>query len=144
MYHFTPFTSLLGGLILGGGALVLFAGSGRIAGMSGIAAGAVLGPPAERSWRWWFLGGLFAGALVWLWLKPSVFGAPVTTLPRAAIAGLLVGLGTQWSNGCTSGHGVCGLSRRSPRSLVAVMTFMATAALAVFVVKHLTGAGGAA
>ena len=97
----------------------------------------MLGPPAERSWRWWFLAGLFAGALIWLWLKPSVFGAPVTSLPRAAIAGLLVGLGTQWSNGCTSGHGVCGLSRFSGRSLANVLAFMGAGFLMVFVLRHL-------
>lgn len=140
MNHFTPITSLLGGLILGAGALVLFAGSGRIAGMSGIASGAILGPKGEREWRWWFLGGLFLGAFAWLLLRPQVFGAPVASVAQTAVAGLLVGLGTQWSNGCTSGHGVCGLSRKSPRSLTAVATFMATAGVAVLMVQKF-GAG---
>jgi uncharacterized membrane protein YedE/YeeE len=137
MYHFTPWASLFGGLILGIGALVLFAGAGRIAGMSGIALGAIVGPRGERAWRWWFVGGLLVGAIGWLALKPSVFGQSVASTPKLAIAGLLVGLGTQWSNGCTSGHGVCGLSRRSPRSLAAVATFMLTAAVAVYVSRSL-------
>lgn len=139
--NFTPWTALAGGALIGLAASVLALGSGRIAGISGIAGGLFLHGTADRAWRVAFLAGLVAAP--WLlsvagWpgvrpaLPPDTFSA--TTL---IVAGLLVGLGTRLANGCTSGHGVCGLARLSPRSLVAVMVFMSTAALTTGVVRHL-------
>lgn len=132
---FTPIASTLGGVLIGLSAVALLYFNGRIAGISGIAGGA-LAPDSsadDRAWRGWFLAGLLAGALAWLALDPRAFGASPAghSLARLAFAGVLVGVGTQLANGCTSGHGVCGLARLSPRSLVAVGTFMATAAAAV-------------
>jgi uncharacterized protein len=119
---------LVGGLLIGGAALLLYATLGRIAGVSGIAFNAVSSTGAERHWRIAFLGGLIAGG----WIAVIAFGffsapAPrtVTGIAIALVAGVLVGFGTRMSNGCTSGHGVCGLARLSPRSLVAVIVFMA-------------------
>jgi hypothetical protein len=119
---------LVGGLLIGGAALLLYATLGRIAGVSGIAFNAISSIGAERHWRIAFLGGLIAGG----WIAVIAFGffsapAPrtVTGIAIALIAGVLVGFGTRMGNGCTSGHGVCGLARLSPRSLVAVIVFMA-------------------
>jgi uncharacterized membrane protein YedE/YeeE len=127
---------LLGGALIGLAATLLMYFNGRIAGISGIAGGA-LGPDrAERSWRWSFVVGLLAGAVVLRAVDPAVFGPPSGSTPGLVAAGLFVGVGTQLAGGCTSGHGVCGLARRSRRSLVAVGTFMATAALVVFVARH--------
>jgi uncharacterized membrane protein YedE/YeeE len=119
---------LAGGALIGLAAVLLYATLGRIAGVSGIAFGALPATGAERHWRALFLGGMVAGG----WLAALAFGAlaapdPATarTLVLALGAGLLVGIGTRMGNGCTSGHGVCGLARRSPRSLAAVLVFMA-------------------
>ncbi|PZX18936.1 hypothetical protein LX81_00630 [Palleronia aestuarii] len=111
---------------------------GRIAGISGITWGAMTGPLSERGWRAAFLLGLLAAPLLVLALTGT---APEQTVPSSMpgmiVAGLLVGFGARLGSGCTSGHGVCGLARLSPRSLVAVLTFMATAILTVFVLRHL-------
>jgi uncharacterized membrane protein YedE/YeeE len=132
--------ALAGGLLIGLGAVVLMALAGRIAGISGILA-AVLPPAAaggrEAGWRWTFLAGLLVGPLLAGWLGGhALVAAPAAPLPVLAVAGLLVGLGTGLGGGCTSGHGICGLARLSPRSLAATATFMATAMLTVFVVRH--------
>lgn len=129
-------TALAGGALIGLSAGGFFLTTGRIAGISGIAGGALTGP--ERSWRWAFLGGLLAAGVSARWWGPQGLtnGLKETALPIVLLAGLLVGLGAGWSNGCTSGHGVCGLARLSPRSLAAVLTFMATAALTVLVARH--------
>jgi uncharacterized membrane protein YedE/YeeE len=135
---FTPVTSLLGGGLIGLAAVMLMAVGGRIAGISGIAA-RLLPPQADREWptRLAFLAGLVAAPL----LAFAVTGAlPVQTIAASPatllLAGLLVGFGSVWGNGCTSGHGVCGLSRLSPRSLLAVGVFMATAMLTVFIMRQ--------
>lgn len=119
---------LAGGVLIGAAALLLYATLGRIAGVSGIAFGVLPASGADRHWRLLFLGGLVAGG----WLAVLTFGGMRETAPLAAhplaialVAGLLVGFGTRMGNGCTSGHGVCGLGRRSPRSLAAVVVFMA-------------------
>lgn len=117
------------GLVSGGFYLV----AGEIAGISGIARQAVSGP--ARGWRLAFIAGLLAAGLVGASAN-AVAGLAQRPLPWLALAGLLVGLGAGIGNGCTSGHGVCGLSRLSPRSLAAVLTFMATAALTVLAVRH--------
>ncbi len=138
--HFTPFVSLTGGIILGLASAIFILVNGRILGISGIVGG--LFPPkmGDTFWRISFLLG-FAAA-------PSVFHAVVPaqyiTAPRidatdlmVVIAGLLVGVGTRYASGCTSGHGVCGLSRLSPRSLVATASFMGAGFITVYVMRHL-------
>jgi uncharacterized membrane protein YedE/YeeE len=141
MQHFTPIASTIGGLIIGASAVLLLAFNGKIAGVSGIAGG-LLGPPSkgDGSWRMLFVVGLVLGGLTVAAVAPQSFEMTIERSPWAlAVAGLLVGIGTRVGNGCTSGHGVCGISRRSPRSLVATLTFIATGALAVLMVKHLFG-----
>lgn len=138
---FTPVTALLGGAMIGAAALALMATMGRIAGISGIAARLL--PPHEDDgvrWRLAFLLGLVAAPLVaalvtGAWPVPRIEAG----LPSLALAGALVGFGAVWGRGCTSGHGVCGLSRLSPRSLVATAIFMTTAMATVFATRHLLG-----
>jgi uncharacterized membrane protein YedE/YeeE len=135
LVHFTPIASLCGGLLIGGAAALLILGAGRILGAAGLYAGLILAP--AETWRWFWLAGLVAAPLfaklVWA-LPPPVFaGSPLTLL----VAGLLVGFGARLGSGCTSGHGVCGLARLSPRSLAATPIFMATGFLVVLAVRHL-------
>ena len=131
--------ALFGGALIGLGASILLLFSGRIAGISGIAFEALIGA-SDRAWRLAFLGGLLVGGRVLLRMRPDSF---VIALARPdavlIVAGLLVGFGTRLGNGCTSGHGVCGLSRLSPRSLAATLTFIATGALTVYVYRQLCG-----
>ena len=136
---FTPWSSLLGGALIGTSATLLLLFDGRVAGISGIVGGLLEPAPRETAWRALFVAGLLAGGLLVLALRPAAFGAPVVSLPLTALGGLLVGFGTRLGSGCTSGHGVCGISRLSPRSLVATATFMATGVAAAFVVRHLLG-----
>ncbi|MEM9074346.1 MAG: YeeE/YedE thiosulfate transporter family protein [Myxococcota bacterium] len=132
MEHFTPISSLLGGLLVGIASAALLLLHGRIAGISGILGGALRGP--DRSWRLFFLAGLAAGGGLIAILSPSAFAVDIDrSLPVLALAGLLVGVGTRLGGGCTSGHGICGLSRFSKRSAVAVITFMSVAALTVWI-----------
>ncbi len=129
--------SALGGILIGLASWLLLASLGRIAGISGIAAG-VLPPAQEKNtgWRWAFLTGLvLGGALVTTWLQP-----PATALRPPGLlvmAGLLVGFGTVLGSGCTSGHGVCGIGRRSARSMLATLVFMGSAMLTVWIAKSL-------
>ena len=130
-------TALSGGMLIGLSATILLAFDGRIAGISGIVNGAMrLG--IRESWRWFFIIGMLLGGLLY-----KYFLFPETTLSSSfnpwsmVLGGLLVGFGTRMGNGCTSGHGVCGLGRLSFRSLVAVMTFMTTAIVTVWVTRHL-------
>lgn len=139
MTEFTPWASLVGGALIGLSAVLLMAWEGRIAGISGIA-GRLLPPWEDEATlsRLGFVIGLVAAPLAWL----AVTGSPVvqtvsSNLPLMVAAGLLVGFGSTWGNGCTSGHGVCGMARLSPRSFVATAVFMAAAALTVFVTRHL-------
>ncbi len=121
--------ALVGGALIGAAGSLLLLTHGRIAGISGVL-GSVLPPVArDRGWRLGFLGGLLAAGLVGGLVAPTLVGASVRSLPIMIVAGLLVGFGTQMGSGCTSGHGVCGLSRLSVRSLVAVATFMTTGAV---------------
>ena len=129
---------LTGGILLGVSAMWLLLSLGRVAGISGIAWGSLAGP--ERVWRTLFLVGLLFGGL----LTHSVIGQPVpaestTPLWLIATSGLLVGFGTRMGDGCTSGHGVCGLGRRSPRSLVATLTFMTLGVITVFIMQSVMG-----
>ena len=129
-----------GGILLGLSAIWLLLTLGRVAGISGIAWGSIAGP--DRGWRWLFLVGLLLGGL----LTHTVIGQPLpdeSTAPTwlIAISGLLVGIGTRMGGGCTSGHGVCGLGRRSPRSVTATLTFMTLGIVTVFVMQNLIGGG---
>ena len=135
---FTPVASLLGGALIGASAVMLMALTGRIAGVSGIAA-RLLPPYEDREFagRLAFVGGLVAAPVIVLLATGRL---PVQTIEANAvtlvIAGLLVGFGSVWGNGCTSGHGVCGISRLSVRSLIATITFMATGFATVFIMRH--------
>ena len=133
--QFTPVTALLGGALIGLAATVLYAGIGRIAGISGIVNNAIE-RRQERGWRLAFLAGLLAAAAAWFaWSGEAPRnGFP---LPWLLAAGLLVGFGTRLGNGCTSGHGICGMGRLSVRSIIATLTFMATGFITVFVTHHL-------
>ena len=149
MSGFTPVPSLVGGALIGASSVAVLLLYGRIAGISSILGGALTGEQggdgAALPFRAWFLGGLLAGGLLLLAVAPSAFerlGSDPGTLLRFGVAGLLVGFGSRLGGGCTSGHGVCGLSLRSRRSLAATLTFMAVAVGVVFVRLHL-GAGGA-
>ena len=138
--HFTPWSSLSGGIILGVASALFILINGRVLGISGILGGLLPPKAGDTLWRIAFLVGMFAAPWVFNLLAP----ADLITTPQIdadtimlIIAGLLVGIGTRYGSGCTSGHGVCGLSRMSPRSLVATVSFMATGFLTVYVVRHL-------
>ena len=140
MSNFTPVSALAGGMLIGASAALLLVLNGRIAGISGII-GRLLEPErGEVGWRVAFIAGLLlsSGAYVALGgIVPSVEFRSSTEL--LVLAGFLVGIGTRLSGGCTSGHGVCGIGRGSPRSITATATFMATAVLTVFVTRHVIG-----
>jgi uncharacterized membrane protein YedE/YeeE len=133
MHNFTPLRSLSGGLLIGLAASLLALAAGRVAGISGIVGGLFTPGREGRGWRVQFLAGLLVGALCWLAVQPGVFASAGRSLPVLAGAGLLVGFGARLGGGCTSGHGVCGLSRLSGRSLLATLVFMGTAAIVVLV-----------
>lgn len=122
--------ALLGGALIGLAATIALLAHGRIAGICGILARA-LDRDGGKSFRVPFLLAFLAVGLIAAALTPSAFGAPIRSMPMLAVAGLLVGVGTTLANGCTSGHGVCGLARLSPRSFAAVVVFMGTAAITV-------------
>jgi len=131
---------LAGGALIGVAAVLLLWSIGRIAGISGIASGALEGARGDRAWRIAFLAGMMlTGALV-LQFMPAPPRAQTGTTPLLLAAGFLVGFGTRLGNGCTSGHGVCGLGRLSVRSLAAVAVFMACAMATTFVARHVIGA----
>jgi hypothetical protein len=140
MHNFTPIASLIGGVLIGLSASVMLLLDGKIAGISGILAGALKPVADDTLWRICFLAGLLAGGMLLRELLPSAFDfGIVRPFPLMAIAGLLVGFGSRLGSGCTSGHGVCGVSRLSPRSLVATATFIFTGALVVYSLRHLMG-----
>lgn len=137
--NFTPWTSLAGGLLIGVATVLFLIFNGRIAGVSGIVGGLLNPKRGDISWRIAFVSGLV--------LSPLTF-ALVFSLPKVQVesnyyvlilAGLLVGIGTRYGSGCTSGHGVCGLSRRSPRSFVATLAFMLAGFVTVYIIRHLIG-----
>ncbi|NOT70150.1 MAG: YeeE/YedE family protein [Hyphomicrobium sp.] len=141
MTNFTPLQSAAGGALIGLSAVLLLLFSGRIAGIIGILRRALLPAAGSRPLEAAaFLGGLIAAPLLWPPLTGEAVRQTVSSnLPLVAVAGLLVGFGSVWANGCTSGHGVCGLSRFSIRSLVATLTFMAVAIATVFITRHVLG-----
>ena len=138
--NFTPWTSLSGGILLGLASAFFILVNGRVLGISGILGGLLAPKAGDAGWRVAFLLGMLSAPLVYGLLAPAGFvKAPTIDAGFATIvaAGLLVGLGTRYGSGCTSGHGVCGLSRLSPRSLVATLAFMGAGFVVVFVVRHL-------
>jgi hypothetical protein len=140
MDDFTPYRGLLGGALIGLAASLLLLGSGRIAGVSGIAAGALFSRDAEgRHWRLAFLAGLLAAGVPFVLFAPEAIGPSPRPTLWLAISGLLVGVGTRLGSGCTSGHGVCGVSRLSPRSLVATALFVAAGMLTVALWRWFAG-----
>ena len=138
--QFTPLSALAGGLLIGAAAAMLFAFNGRMAAVSRIVAGTLRPKVGESLWRFLFMLGLMTGGLLMGWLVPGSI-EPVSRGPIViSVAGLLVGFGSQLGGGCTSGHGICGISRLSRRSIVATLTFMMTGAATVFVALHAMGA----
>ena len=135
--HFTPWTSLAGGVLIGLAAAMLLLLNGKIAGISGILGGLLRPRAGDIGWRVAFIAGLVAAPLLYRLAAPLPVVQVDTGTGWLVVAGLLVGLGTRYGSGCTSGHGVCGLSRMSPRSLVATAAFMAAGFVTVFVVRHL-------
>ncbi len=133
----TWMSALLGGVLIGMAATLLLWLTGRIAGISGMLGGVLLPKRGEIAWRLAFLIGLVGAGAAWLWSVPGAYvprqGFPPLLL---VVAGVLVGIGTRMGNGCTSGHGVCGLGRLSLRSLAAVLTFMLAAVITTFIVRH--------
>lgn len=135
--HFTPWASLAGGMVLGLAASAFILLNGRILGISGIVGGLLRPKAGDTGWRLSFVAGLLVAPTVW-----ALFAAPVVPRIEAGpallvVAGLMVGWGTRHGCGCTSGHGVCGLARLSPRSLAATLSFMAAGFAAVFAMRHL-------
>ncbi|NBX20256.1 MAG: YeeE/YedE family protein [Betaproteobacteria bacterium] len=135
--HFTPWASLIGGILLGLAASLFILVNGRILGISGIVGGLLMPRGGDAAWRLAFVLGLVVAPAVY-----ALAGGPVHATVDAGwltliVAGLLVGVGTRYGAGCTSGHGVCGLSRLSPRSLVATLSFMGAGFAVVFVIRHL-------
>lgn len=138
--NFTPWTALAGGALIGLATAIFILFNGRIAGITGILGGLIRPKLQDIGWRIAFIVGLIVSPAIW-----KLFG----TLPAIeieagnallAITGLIVGISTRYGSGCTSGHGVCGISRLSPRSIIATLAFMATGFLTVYVVRHLAGA----
>lgn len=139
MYNFTPVSALIGGVLIGLAATLLLIASGRVAGISGILSGLLVPTESDRRWRALFIVGLLSAGAVAAWLAPERIGEAPRSLPLLALAGLLVGAGTHIGSGCTSGHGVCGLSRLSPRSLVSTVTFIAVGMITAYLVGSLGG-----
>ncbi|MEJ8827028.1 YeeE/YedE family protein [Variovorax humicola] len=137
--HYTPLASLAGGVLIGIAAAMFVLLNGRIAGISGVLGGLLRPVKGDSAWRIAFVLGLIGAPLVYLLFaavpKPQIEAGNGSLI----LAGLLVGIGTRYGSGCTSGHGVCGLSRLSPRSLVATAAFMGAGFVTVFVTRHLLG-----
>ena len=140
MEGFTPYSALLGGALIGISASLLWIANGRIAGISGIVGGVLAPARGDAAWRATFLAGLIAAPLLY---RAAGRALPDLATPAPLIvvvaAGLLVGFGTLLGSGCTSGHGVCGIARLSPRSLAATSVFLITAAVTVYVARHIVG-----
>lgn len=137
--EFTPFLSLAGGILIGLAATLLMAFHGRIAGMTGILAGIIPPLSADWAWRFAFLAGAVLAPLIFTASGGHIaFSVPISA-PALLAGGLIVGIGVTLGSGCTSGHGVCGMARFSPRSIVATLVFMASTAATVFIVRHVLG-----
>lgn len=134
--QFTPWSALTGGAVIGMAVAILVLFNGRIAGISGIAGGVLKMQKNNIGWRIAFISGLVAAPLVW----QLFLSLPAIRIDGGyammAMAGLVVGIGTRYGSGCTSGHGICGLSRLSPRSIIATLSFMGTGFVTVYVIRH--------
>jgi uncharacterized membrane protein YedE/YeeE len=140
MHNFNPIAALFGGVLIGLSASAMLLLDGKIAGISGILAGVIRPVKGDTLWRICFLAGLWTGGLLLRVLLAGAFDfGIIRPFPMLIIAGLLVGFGTRLGSGCTSGHGVCGISRLSMRSIVATATFIFTGALVVYLLNHLMG-----
>ena len=137
--HFTPWLSLIGGVMIGGAAVWLVAFNGRIAGISGIVGGLLTAGRAERGWRAAFVAGMIVAPVVMRFAGSNSMPQVDASWLDVMAAGLLVGIGTRYAGGCTSGHGVCGISRGALRSSVATATFMVAGFATVFVRLHVAG-----
>jgi uncharacterized membrane protein YedE/YeeE len=138
--HFTPIASLVGGLVIGLASALLWILNGRVAGITGIVGELFRRVPGESRWRLAFIAGLLGGGALVHLIRPTSFALPRGGTALLIVAGLLVGFGTRLANGCTSGHGLCGVSRLSPRSIAATCVFMAVGMATVFVMHHVGGA----
>jgi len=136
---FTPWSALIGGMLIGLAAAMFALLNGRVAGISGVLGGLFKPTRGDIGWRVAFIGGLVGASLVYRLFATLPAVQIDASYAALVVAGLLVGVGTRYGSGCTSGHGVCGLSRLSPRSLVATLSFMGAGFVTVFVVRHLFG-----
>ena len=134
--HFTPWASLAGGILLGLASAIFILANGRILGISGIVGGLLRPKAGDIRWRVAFVLGMLAAPVLYLFVAGPVTATVDAGWGTVVLAGLLVGVGTRYGSGCTSGHGVCGLSRLSPRSLAATLAFMAAGFAIVFLVRH--------
>lgn len=134
--HFTPWSAAAGGLLIGLASALLILFNGRIAGISGILGGLLTPRRGDIGWRAAFVGGLVAAPLVYRLFAPLPAVHVEAGTVALVVAGLLVGIGTRYGAGCTSGHGICGLARRSPRSLAATAAFMLAGFATVYVLRH--------
>ena len=140
MENFNPISAIIGGLLIGISSTLLLLSNGRIAGISGIAGGLTKFRNNDTSWRIIFLVGLITGPAIYRTTGGSLEGIEIIdSIPIIIIAGFLTGVGTTMGNGCTSGHGICGLARLSPRSFIAVAIFLGFAILTYFVTRHVIG-----
>lgn len=140
MEGFTPYLSFTGGVLIGLAALALLYFNGRIAGLSGIVDGVLRPKQNEVGWRIVFLVGLISGAFLIRGFHPEAMQIRIdVSVPAVIVGGLLVGLGTRIGNGCTSGHGVCGVGRLAPRSMVASAVFVLMAIVTTYIIRHLLG-----
>ena len=139
--HFTPYASFAGGLLIGIAAAILILFNGRIAGVSGILGQALNGGIVrDNLWRIAFVMGIIAAPAIWqIWVGEIEIAIQTNAL-WLMVAGLLVGVGTSYGSGCTSGHGICGLSRLSMRSLIATLSFMASGMVTIYIMRHVLGA----
>jgi uncharacterized membrane protein YedE/YeeE len=135
--HFTPASALAGGMVIGIATAILLLLAGRIAGISGIVGGLFRRQPGDIGWRFAFASGLILAPIIWHLFNELPPIQIDTSYLVMALAGLIVGLGTRYASGCTSGHGVCGLSRLSPRSIVATLTFIIAGMVTVYLIRHL-------
>ena len=137
---FTPWSATIGGIVIGVAAALFVLVNGRVAGISGIVGGMLHPRSGDLAWRLAFIAGLVLAPLACAMVGVQPSATIDASYPVLIVAGLLVGIGTRYAGGCTSGHGVCGLSRLSPRSLAATLSFMAAGFVVVFVVRHVIGA----
>jgi uncharacterized membrane protein YedE/YeeE len=136
---FTPWSAIVGGVVIGLAVALFVLVNGRVAGISGIVGGMLHPRAGDVAWRLAFIAGLFLAPKVYATVAPQPSATIDASYPVLIVAGFLVGVGTRYAGGCTSGHGVCGLSRLSPRSLVATLSFMAAGFVTVYVVRHVIG-----